>query len=76
MNWEDIETGDRKKERERQRERRKVCRVNSKAGSHVLLLVQALDSGVSLVLGAEGNESESSGSAGLAVAHDDLFIRG
>jgi hypothetical protein len=50
------------------------CRINGRTGSHILLLVQGVDGGGSLILAAEGNESESSGSAGLAVAHDDLFV--
>ena len=37
----------------------------------ILLLVQGVDSSGSLLLVGEGNETESTGSAGLAVAHDD-----
>ena len=37
----------------------------------ILLLVQGVDGSGSLLLAGEGNEAESTGSAGLAVAHDD-----
>jgi hypothetical protein len=37
----------------------------------ILLLVQGIDSSVSLLLGGKGNETETTGTAGLTVAHDD-----
>lgn len=37
----------------------------------ILLLVQGVDGSGSLLLGGKGDETESTGSAGLTVAHDD-----
>jgi hypothetical protein len=45
--------------------------VNSDATAVELLLVQGIDSSVSLLLGGKGNETETTGTAGLTVAHDD-----
>lgn len=39
---------------------------------HVLLAVQGLGSGLSLLGGGEGNETESTAAVGLSVAEDDL----
>lgn len=40
---------------------------------NILLLVQGIDGSGSLLLGAEGNETETTGTAGITVAHDDLL---